>query len=151
MTTDDRPLSDEASLGERYPRKSQPATDDPLRDVWAHIFNSITATNITRPDGTRWLFSTRLDASERVWGVVEPLLRTDETTKAAVAATFRYITEWGLAYERETAAKAADDFRHIADEIDNLDPERDVCCPVCQEVTCDDHCPLAPVRNGGQP
>jgi hypothetical protein len=37
--------------------------------------------------------------------------------------------------------------RQIATAIEALAPENDMCCPVCEETTCDEGCPLAPVRS----
>ena len=36
--------------------------------------------------------------------------------------------------------------RKTADEIETTDPAAWWCCPLCQEVECDDNCPLLPVR-----
>lgn len=61
----------------------------------------------------------------------------------AVAATFREIAEWGLAYD---TGPARDDMLEIARKVDLLKDEDDFCCPVCEEVTCDEGCPLEAVR-----
>lgn len=33
-----------------------------------------------------------------------------------------------------------------ADELETHGPDRRGCCPVCQEVECDDNCPVRPYR-----
>ena len=56
----------------------------------------------------------------------------------AVADTLRYISAWipdGEYYLLKTAQ-----------QIDSMTPENDLCCPLCEETTCDEHCPLQPVR-----
>jgi hypothetical protein len=98
------PFVDQAAepLSRRYPRKSQPSHDDPLHDVWVGVFNAITATDSGRSFGGHWLFSTRLDASERVWAVVEPLLRATgqqqarqrDEALATIADAFDYMAEY---------------------------------------------------------
>jgi hypothetical protein len=35
-----------------------------------------------------------------------------------------------------------------ADELENTPPDEWVCCPICQEVVCDDGCPACPMRPG---
>lgn len=61
----------------------------------------------------------------------------------AVAATFRQIALWGLRFD---AGPAHDELMEIARKVEALSVEDDICCPVCEEVTCDDDCPLAPIR-----
>lgn len=56
---------------------------------------------------------------------------------ATVAATFRYAAQWG--------GTTPDEFYEAAAEVEAYLAGDD--CPVCQEVTCDDHCPLARVRS----
>jgi len=54
----------------------------------------------------------------------------------AVAATLRQVARWEGVSGRE--------MREIADEVEADDFVKT--CPVCQEVSCDQDCPLAPVR-----
>jgi hypothetical protein len=58
----------------------------------------------------------------------------------AVADTLRYISVWlrGDALE--------DQLLRAAREVDFMTPENDLCCPVCEETTCDLYCPLRPIR-----
>lgn len=63
----------------------------------------------------------------------KPLVKT-------VAATLRYAAEfadWG---------KQRDDMLSVAARVEALTAENDDCCPVCEETTCDDGCPLAAIR-----
>lgn len=62
-----------------------------------------------------------------------------DATRKTVAATLRSVAAWcdtdrdrDELYNMATAVEAGDD---------------DDCCPVCQEVTCDEDCPLVEVRN----
>lgn len=65
--------------------------------------------------------------------------------RATVSATLRTVAEWGLAFQSTPDRPARDELRDIAEQVDRL--ERDeACCPVCEEVTCDEDCPLAGIR-----
>lgn len=57
----------------------------------------------------------------------------------ATIRTLRIAAEWGGALTTETCLEVAGQV-----EAGHLDE----CCPVCEEVRCDDHCPLAEVRKG---
>lgn len=78
--------------------------------------------------------------------------------RATVSATLRTVAEWGLAFQATPDEPASSEFHNIADQVDRLEAD-EMCCPVCEEVTCDETCPLAPVREqvdvakggGGQP
>ena len=59
--------------------------------------------------------------------------------KRATAATCRQVAEW---FDPREAALLLE----VATAVERLS-EDDICCPACEEVTCDDGCPLAPVRN----
>lgn len=61
-----------------------------------------------------------------------------------VAATLRTVAEWGLSFEE---GLARDELRDIADQVALVEPG-DMCCPVCEEVECDEGCPLAEYRAG---
>ena len=63
-----------------------------------------------------------------------------ELIKRTVAATCRQLSEW---FDEREATALLD----MAREVEAFNDARDACCPCCQEVTCDDGCPLAPVRN----
>lgn len=68
---------------------------------------------------------------------------------AAIAATLRYVTGWSMTYDNDgQTVHAVDvhDLRYTADQLDAAGAATD-CCPVCEEVGCDDDCPLAPYRN----
>lgn len=62
-----------------------------------------------------------------------------EVIKRTIAATCEKLAQW-LEVGEAMAARA------IAADVEKLDGSETV-CPVCQETTCDDDCPLAPVRN----
>lgn len=78
-------------------------------------------------------------AIERI-AALEALARDNVLT--AVAATLRYVGGFH-----------SDELSETATQIDGMRsaPRDDfawLCCPVCQEITCDDDCPLAIVRRG---
>ena len=54
----------------------------------------------------------------------------------AVAATLRKVAEWGEI--------GRDELYDIARAVEALDD--DFCCPLCEEVDCDEDCPLAQLR-----
>lgn len=66
---------------------------------------------------------------------------SDAPVIAATAATFRYLAGW-FGTEEQRA-----ELYGMAEAVEALTPENDMSCPVCEETTCDDGCPLAPVRN----
>lgn len=63
------------TLQERFPPAESHPESGPLYDVWAHIFDAITAAEHGSARQQRALFMKRMEATQRVWGVVEPLLR----------------------------------------------------------------------------
>jgi hypothetical protein len=63
---------------------------------------------------------------------------------AATIAAFRFAAE--AAYCAEDRAWMS----RTAGAVEVLTEDNDMCCPVCEETTCDDGCPLAPVRNRWQ-
>ena len=54
-----------------------------------------------------------------------------------VAATLRTAAEWFSGDDRDMMREVADDAERAWDSA---------CCPVCEEVTCDEGCPLEHVR-----
>jgi hypothetical protein len=60
--------------------------------------------------------------------------------RAAVADTLRTVAEWGQMSREE--------LRGVAEAVDSMVVEQGLCCPVCQEVHCDEGCPLESVRRG---
>lgn len=77
----------------------------------------------------------------------------DEQTKyavrAAVAATLRQMSGWGMVWD--DGLRADDELLSLANQVEGMGSE-DMPCPMCQEIDCDGDCPLAPVRdraNGG--
>lgn len=60
-------------------------------------------------------------------------------TAATVAATIRW-----AAYVLTHDGYTVDSLRYVAEGIDLAWDS--ACCPVCEETTCDDDCPLASVR-----
>lgn len=64
---------------------------------------------------------------------------------AAVAATLREVAEWGLSFDNGPA-ESRDVLMDIARRVELLNIADDFCCPVCEEVTCDEGCPLEQVR-----
>lgn len=70
----------------------------------------------------------------------------EQATITTVAETLRYAAHW--------STDDADDLRAVAAELDTGDIAAWICCPVCQEITCDADCPLRTVRSardGGPP
>lgn len=65
-----------------------------------------------------------------------------DPTAATVAATLRTIAGWFDAEQRQQ-------LRDVAEDVE-LDP-LGACCPLCQEVTCDEGCPLQSVREAATP
>lgn len=63
---------------------------------------------------------------------------------AAVVATLRYVTSWAADINGIEHVEARD-LISAADNTEAVGADRDV-CPVCEEVACDDDCPLAPYR-----
>lgn len=66
--------------------------------------------------------------------------------RTATAATLRQVAFWGLVFDGGTVESTCDELLEIARQVEQLDVADDFCCPVCEEVTCDDGCPLEPVR-----
>lgn len=56
----------------------------------------------------------------------------------AVAATYRHLAIW-------MDAANADEALRVAGMVERYDVT-DICCPCCQEIECDDGCPLEPIR-----
>ena len=54
--------------------------------------------------------------------------------------TLRQVAEWG--HRRVERAVLID----IAGEIEAADIENWICCPMCEEMDCDDDCALRPIR-----
>jgi hypothetical protein len=70
---------------------------------------------------------------------------TQEVTKLiakTIAATLRYSASDPL------TDKQADD---VGNQLEKGTPEEWDCCPLCQEVVCDGHCPLHDVRKALSP
>lgn len=65
------------------------------------------------------------------------MARLDE--RAVIAATLRQVAGWGSAVDEAGLCR-------LADAVEHTDPAGWVCCPLCQEVTCDDECALAEIR-----
>lgn len=58
-----------------------------------------------------------------------------------VAETLRFLADGWVRDEDDQRW-----LRDVAEQIEReLTPD---CCPLCEEIVCDDHCPLAPVRAG---
>lgn len=55
-----------------------------------------------------------------------------------IAATLRQIAEWGDVSDTE--------LYEIADQVENGATDDWWSCPMCEEITCDDGCPLEPLR-----
>ena len=70
---------------------------------------------------------------------MEPVDRTDAEI---VVATLRHVASWLDSSDRSMLLEAAD--QTILDEAAGWGDC--YCCPICQEVVCDKHCPLYPVR-----
>lgn len=63
---------------------------------------------------------------------------TGSAAKHAVAASYRHLAVW-----MDTAN--ADEALRVAGMVERYDVT-DICCPCCQEIECDDGCPLEPIR-----
>lgn len=63
------------------------------------------------------------------------------TDLPTVIATLRFLTGGWLQSDDDTAH-----YRGVADQLERLDPDDWGACPLCQEVDCDDGCPIAPHR-----
>ena len=61
----------------------------------------------------------------------------------ATAATLRYLAECNLDYMGSLLPS-------MAQAVETLTEENDMCCPVCEETVCDESCPLRPVRDRWQ-
>ncbi|MET0701689.1 MAG: hypothetical protein ABWY93_18720 [Mycobacterium sp.] len=68
---------------------------------------------------------------------------TENPTITAVVATLRQVAGWGLSFE---SGPAREELLEIAREVETLAESDGLCCPVCDEVDCDNDCPLAAVR-----
>jgi hypothetical protein len=64
-----------------------------------------------------------------------------QAIRAAVVYTLRTVAEWCPTSPKE--------LREVAEAVDSMVIEEGLCCPVCQEVDCDEGCPLATVRSQG--
>jgi hypothetical protein len=61
---------------------------------------------------------------------------------AVVAATIRTVAGW-ISSDQDR------DLLHSAAEQVERDPGPDsICCPLCEEIACDDGCPMETVRRG---
>lgn len=80
-------------------------------------------------------------------GTIAEMTNTEQAlTRAKVSATLRTVAEWGLAFDDSSIGQARDEFLAIADAVDRLESD-DGICPVCQEVICDEGCPLKGMRS----
>jgi hypothetical protein len=64
-------------------------------------------------------------------------------TVATIVATLRQVVGW-------VGLDQADMLREVAQTLEAIDwteAWETLCCPMCQEITCDDGCPLAGVRS----
>ena len=64
-----------------------------------------------------------------------------QAIRTAVADTLRTVAEWG--------PTSPEELRAVAEQVDSMAIRDGWCCPVCQEVDCDEGCPLASVRSQG--
>lgn len=62
------------------------------------------------------------------------------TDATIVAATLRQLAAWS------DEDRTADELYQLANEVEAHDFTDSWCCPMCQEVECDDDCPLAALR-----
>lgn len=62
----------------------------------------------------------------------------------AVAATIRQLAEWGLTWH--DGRDARDDLLATAEQVATVRADDPICCPLCQEVECNEGCPLAGAR-----
>lgn len=78
--------------------------------------------------------------------VIEGLrAREHERVRTAVADTLRYArVNWAPQYSRSSAF--VEDLASAEEATRSWDMEPGWCCPFCEEVTCDEDCPLARVR-----
>lgn len=64
----------------------------------------------------------------------------DEIIRTATAATLRQVAGW------VSDDSLRDSIYDAAELVERSGPEDWDCCPVCEEVECDDGCPLEPIR-----
>lgn len=64
---------------------------------------------------------------------------------AATAATLRQVAGWGLSFSDKDQDDSADELHQTADAVEAMGDD-DPCCPVCQEILCDEDCPLVGIR-----
>lgn len=64
---------------------------------------------------------------------------------AAVGGALRYVAGLTHARGREDEAR---EWYEIAAEVEQHDYSDSWCCPLCEEMTCDNGCPLEPLRRG---
>ena len=67
-------------------------------------------------------------------------------TTQAIATTLRWVGGLTVNGDLNPAGLDEDGLRRLADAVENTDPSTWHCCPLCQEVACDDDCPLAEIR-----
>lgn len=70
---------------------------------------------------------------------------TGDLIISAVVATLRQVAGWGLSFEDGPAQQ---ELLEIARQVELLAAQDILCCPVCEEVECDDDCPLAAIGRG---
>ncbi len=108
----------------------------PEQNIQGHAFNALTE---ALTDSLDWMpLSARERVAASVVAAVEPLI-----VRRSLAAAYRKLAEWSEEQQAEALLG-------MAAEVEALTEDNDTCCPVCQETTCDDGCPLAPVRNRWQ-
>lgn len=67
----------------------------------------------------------------------------DDPIISAVAATLRQVAEWGLSFDNGPARA---ELLEVAGQVERLAESDGLCCPLCEEVECDDDCPLSAIR-----
>lgn len=69
--------------------------------------------------------------------------------RQVIAHTLRQVAGWGssIIIGSELDKLDTDELYRLADEVEHGDPADWWCCPLCEEVTCDDDCPLVDIRS----
>jgi hypothetical protein len=75
---------------------------------------------------------------------VPELTAEDRARIAATAATLRYAAPLIFDHDEDMANGLYEVAKSL--ERDDVDPDDWWCCPVCEGVTCDEGCPLEPIR-----
>ncbi len=100
-----------------------------------------------------WSTNPSVRAKERLQAAQEVIdrlrAREGERIRAAVVETLRYVrTSWALVDDSDARVVRVGDLVEAEAAVRLWDMEPSWSCPLCEEVACDEDCPLARVRGG---